>query len=1233
MNLHDVITINLNNANAAIVLEQGIADINLVANYTPTQASVQVFKHFCQAVLPSANSEHRAINLYGSYGSGKSHLAVVLAQLLRDGANTPEFNQLIQRLKQTGQNELANTMQHTFLSNQDTDARPYLLVSLYASGTTSLGDKLMEGLFDALQREAHLNLHDVLPSTEYEVCARRLEDMIAENPSFAYADISDWDLDQSDFLAIDDLLNALKSHQPSALKVFLEWHKAVCYGQAFDMSQAGGKSYIEAYREAGKNLAEKYHYGGIVVLWDEFGHALEDLIGNPHRNAGQEIIGLQQFVETVCHPDCGHTIFVGVTHVSFQEYGERTHASEVVRESLEKIAGRFYKAFKIELNAYEQDGYHLLGFQKTWTTSGKALLNNPQPAKDHLLQVCHRLPLFQPLFEHLEQIFVDVYPLHPLMALGLFNLSKHAQANRTALTFFRNYAAEILNTELEDSMLWQKELIRLPKLVEYYEDSIKKSAGSEWRRYEQAKQQVTGNSNDEIRIRKDILSILILSQLLEGFKASDDFLACALFDAFANTAATELLTEHLAWLKSAGLIWKNQVTQFWTLAGEGGVDVDALIDKETASFEGQNYQYLLETHTDFKEDVLSILGVHDLDPSECGIIRSYSVELLTPPFDPYIFKKKTPLISAKVYLVLARDLSEVEMSKLRIQELPKSSSYFWIPEQGIESEIYQENDKSYHLHELFCRYLAIRFQLKKGASVITEDLQRQLEAKWEATRQAIKDLLQISFGRKGLEAAKCRIYQAGCYDYLTCHSWHGFKDFLAEAVNQGYPSEVPIRAMNMNTLRDEKYNGSLKVVKLVKRILEFAENPAYQTDLLGEAKETSELSSLTDGILGANQLFITRPEGLDIKKIDETEGNLKELLTLIHDTFLRKRENPYAVVELRNKLIAEPYGLPACALPMFTAIAIRHEVKRLRWGRNKKSDFAENLVEAFTDGNKLTIRLFEFSKKQFDLLFLLGQYFHLSKNPAISQEEYAGLCASQLREFVKNKPEAVRSSSKLDVKTQELVKFMSLPAKSDQDLAEFLIELLDVKNFLNNQSLTAVYQALQSLFSDFDKVENQNLHGVQQFWFTQFPVDAEKRSQMIRGLRQVNTRQANQLMGLLEKSGTPTDVSAKEIIHQILSKPFDACAESDLGRCIGMLETLFEQAKHVPEVSDNTNPDPLTNGGSHTLHLHKKKSAETKLACSPDDLEDQCKCLFNDSRLDNKQIVEVLEHLLEHFRM
>ena len=58
-------------------------------------------------------------------------------------------------------------------------------MSLYASGTTFLAAKLMEGLYDALERNPSLDIKTILPSTEYEVCAKRFEKIIQEQPTLA----------------------------------------------------------------------------------------------------------------------------------------------------------------------------------------------------------------------------------------------------------------------------------------------------------------------------------------------------------------------------------------------------------------------------------------------------------------------------------------------------------------------------------------------------------------------------------------------------------------------------------------------------------------------------------------------------------------------------------------------------------------------------------------------------------------------------------------------------------------------------------------------------------------------------------------------------------------------------------------------------------------------------------------------------------------------------------------
>jgi len=312
-------------------------------------------------------------------------------------------------------------------------------------------------------------------------------------------------------------------------------------------------------------------------------------------------------------------------------------------------------------------------------------------------------------------------------------------------------------------------------------------------------------------------------------------------------------------------------------------------------------------------------------------------------------------------------------------------------------------------------------------------------------------------------------------------------------------------------------------------------------------------------------------------------------LQLLHNIFLKKRDTPYVVSDLRNMLVAAPYGLPACTLPILTAVAIRHETKRLRWGSTKETNFAKNLVDAFTEDSKLTIRLFEFSKKQLAMLFITGKCLRVEQIEGQSPDEYAAKSASKLREFVNSKPEGVKNSNKLSPSSQSLIKFINTIGQSTQDLADFLIELLDVKAFLPDNDVKAVMVAVQSLFDDFLKVEDAKLLEIKQCWFKYFPNKADVKQSIIFRLRKIGTRQATQLLTMLEQASTASDIETKDVIYRLLNKRFDDCSDSDIGRCVAAIEMLFDQARQSvpddpviypgPPESDLENPsNPQTNG-------------------------------------------------------
>ncbi|NOR80881.1 MAG: hypothetical protein GQ529_08625 [Methyloprofundus sp.] len=1166
--LKDIIQINATSNDAAIVLESSLGNQQLVQSFAPTQAAVKVLQHISKAVLPQATQEDRAINLFGNYGSGKSHLAVLMAQLLRDGSGSSEFEGLFQRLSNFGELKLAENLKNTFLARNDPDAKPYLLVSLYAAEAPSLADQLMEALYDALDRHADLNPQTILPMTEYEACVKCFEVIIHHSPEYAAADLSQWQL-ADDYLRTDEILKDLKAHQPIALDVFKRWYKAIYPGAAaFNPANEGGKNFIEAYQEAGKNLAEQYGYGGIVVVWDEFGDALENLLGNPLRHATEEIMGLQRFVETVCKPAQGHSVFITLTHVSFAEYATRMGVNETIKNRLEVISGRFKEpSFEISLSAFESEGYHLLGMQKGWTEQGQKFLEETQHAQQQLFESCIHLAIFKPLGQQLTQILTECYPLHPLMAAGVFALSDLAQSNRTALTFFgKDNKLFSLDYELNEQQLFSKELIRLPQLVDYYLDNLKEKKSKEWECYSRASAKIPVTLvKDEFDSKQAILKLLLLAELLgENFQTSELFLAAALYDAEPNTSATQSLGTDLEWLKAAGVVWKNDVTGQWTLTGDSGVDVEALINTKLTYFAGRSVETLLNDHPDMQDDLLPQLGLHELEPSECGIVRSYEVVLLSPPFSNQI-KIETPLISAKVFLVLGKEAEDIETAKTRVLEIRADKLYFWLPSSGIRGESVTNNGKQFKLGGLLCRYLALEMLLKEKTA--TEELRRQLQAKWEKNRQDCLDVLQRLFGRESLENGQSQILKAGVPTALGCKTWHGLRQQLASDIQAMYPKEIPIRAMNLNVLNNGKYTGSSIILKIVERILAFDNNPDYQTDLLGEKKETSQPASLIDGVLGANQLFIKSAEGWKIKEVADTEGRAQEVLKLIHDTLLHKRDKPYLVSkELRAKLIAPPYGLPDCTLAMLAAVAIRHEVPRLRWGSTKETNFAKNLNAAFSEGSRLTIRLFDFTSKQTTVLNAVGLHFKLQKQDEKSNEEYASECCKTLRNFVNNQIEAVKNSGKLQEKTRQLVKFCQQIGANPQDLADCLIELLGAASDVNQYQ-----QGLKAVLDDFEKITHAKQYEVKKTWEAVIPSASLSKQSLIDNLtHQSASTEAKALGDLLSEHEDSIEIDVNKVTEAVLNKPFEQCSDVEIGQCKGKIETLIEyhqQAKIDPPIN------------------------------------------------------------------
>jgi len=1136
---------------AAINLDIGLGKPGYVQSYTPTQSAIRIFAHLALAVLPDAPQDKRAMNWHGSYGSGKSHLGVVVGRLLREGVGSAEFPDLLSKLKNLGHTSLSHQLSTTFLDTaRDSDARPYLLVSLNTTGGQSIPHQLLEALYKTLQDESHLSGKDILSKTEYDAAHERFLEIIKRSPDYKNAELSAWSLNQ-DYLTTADMADDLLHHVPTAYTVFQAWHEQVCHGAPFDPSKYGGKKFIDAYLHAGAALSN-HGYAGIAVLWDEFGHTLEELLNSTTRNAIAEIKELQDFVERTGSLEQGHVLFIALTHVSLGEYGSRSqNASEDVQNRLKTIEGRF-SAIKVELKPSEAEGYHLLGAQLHWTDTGNTLLQSAHIARETLKKTCQQLSLFRHLTDDMDRLVKDCYPLHPITAAGLFAIStRYAQAARTAFTFFRDLqTAGVFTREIDlEQGLFRRELIRFPELLEYYQTSLERYSETEMLVYRRALSEIRAKQ-EKTPERDAILGILLLSKLLgDNFQATDTFLAAALYDTYQDDPKAIDLQQHLSWLKNTGLIWKNDLTEVWSLAGEAGVDVETLIDKKLDEYKHQkSIESILNQNTDMRDDLFPHLGEHDLEPSPCGIIRSYTVRLLTPPLaatrtqislsDAYV---------AALYLVLAADEATAMQTITQIGQNNRQAIYYWIPKSGIAAS---------GLLAMLWRYLAIQSLMTEESSA--EGLKRQLLSKWEKNRQDIINILSELFGRKGLEFGKAVIIRAGDATPLLCKSWHQFRADLTRSIQQDYIKEVHVRNMNLNKVCNEDYMGRKLLIDIIQKILDFDENNAFHDDLLGE-KETSESAAIIDGILGANNLFIERVGGWDIKMVSETEGAIRDILDLIKSDFLKPSSGPFKTVSLRNRLMSAPYGLPPVSIAFFAAVALRHDQKRLSWqGAARNKPFAENLAKAFEKNASTETRLEDFTEHQKRILTLLGLCLPDSFRTYDPKQ-----AVSHLYQFLKTLPTAVTTSNKLKDAGRQLHDMMRQD-KTAHQLADWLLTAtpfqIEFSRYKNTDDCKQTRSFLESIFESFEEILTNNFYEIKVF--LQKQLETVDESVLLANLEQSSSAFDTALYKLLSRTPRIMDSTSVSRLAEIaLERTLEECDENRLGQLTATLRTAIETNK------------------------------------------------------------------------
>ena len=1194
MKLKDII--NFTHESSAIVLASGLNDPSLVKSFIPTTSSIAVLKHIVKAVQPSANKEDRAINCYGIYGTGKSRLAVLIGQLLRDGINDDDLGGLLLRLEDANEPQLVQKLRATFLSHTDDDARPYLIVPIYANGDSafSLQGTLLQALYNSVRLSGITEIDNILLPTEYDIAAKRLDEILISKPEYSNQFLPNIDNIGNQYLNLPQLRDGLVNHEPVALETFCTWHRHVTVGSEFDPVQYGASNFIDVYSHAAQALLE-IRYKGIAIIWDEFGYALEDMLTNSKRAPVREIMDLQKFVETVCEPQAGQVLFIGLTHVSISEYGPSVNVPAALVNRLATIQGRF-TPLRIELKAAESEGYHLIAAQIRTTPYGHDIKKG-SPYALQIMNVCKNLSLFAHMEDELKYVIENCYPLHPIAAAALLALSaRYAAATRTAFTFLKYLEdKEILEQTIDPNEIFSKELIRFPYLIDYYEERMTEESSNDIATFKRSCAQIDGNTADELDIyeRRNVLSIIMLSNVLGmEFQPSQDFLAIALHDTEYISSEAEVLRKALAWLSTAGLIWKNETTGHWRTGGDGGTNLDELISNALEAVPQLSISKYSERYPELYFDLFPLIGIHLFDPSVKGIVRTYSISTIKDLTPASLRVSNGSNLVSRVYIVLSIGPEDALQIETEVKQLPVGPNFFWI-----------NYEDSTTLAQKIRRYLALTNLLEQSHS---DAIATRLQANYDYDRNWIAEKLSFMFGREGLNRGVTKIIKQG-EDVLSVSSWTDFRQFLENDIQKIYYSEISVRASQKkrNVLGDMSAAESAETIEIVNRIFEIENNREYKTDLLGYA-ENSAPGAVVDGILGANEFFTTRANGVGLKGLEELEGVYAEVINKIRSEVLRKRQTPYRLTELSKILAIAPYGIPSGAIPIIVAFALQSDVYKLTWV-NGRTNVAENLCKGLLNQN-IGVRVADFNQYHLNIAEVV--YYAMreilgDQEPSMTDKQaMAKKSIEQLKNWLSEISPNIINSPKIDKRLHELNVSINLIGRTQHDLLDKIAELIDNEEALKGQAIS--YQikdkardTLSTILNSYLAVEDEIRHDAIDHVRSLFS-DPEETDYFLNVRARFNDRGelGGRVINAIDSAGAvSSDKQFELVLNATLNQDLRTCTPIEIGIGIGQLKSILDEEK----ISRFQDIDLDSNKQALKLKLHDVIVGEADLYDITDD--------------------------------
>jgi hypothetical protein len=386
-----------------------------MAMYRPTKSHRQAFDRLCRGLYQP--NDKKFYLLSGSYGTGKSHLCLMFANVLNRSSSDPELKGFYDNYEKL-EPDMAKT-----LRNIRKDGQYLVAICDYHSGKR-FEDVVLKAVLEACQARGL----ESQVQTEFDEAERRLADWEKKAKTEKDKSIRNF---YEDFgraldrvapgLTVEQLRASLKGYDSDSQDIFRSAFRETMGGMDF-VAQSG--NLIPILRDLVRSHAFKDRFKGLAIFFDEFGFTLE--------KAAYSKDVLQGFMETICKNE-PNVIFVGCIHKDFKAYADRFSKDDAAVMS----------ARLTPVDLFNEGIEEIIGAIVETEKSVPAWVQEVQPKTgvfDQLVPLCTTLQLF-PWIEEVKQIrqrvLEDIYGVHPVALACLLRLSSEIGSDaRSTFTFF-----------------------------------------------------------------------------------------------------------------------------------------------------------------------------------------------------------------------------------------------------------------------------------------------------------------------------------------------------------------------------------------------------------------------------------------------------------------------------------------------------------------------------------------------------------------------------------------------------------------------------------------------------------------------------------------------------------------------------------------------------------------------------------------------------------------------------